>query len=64
MGINTINITIGMIMEYFTVEARHIKINNGKQEFKIIYQQANWWPPISTPNKPTNIQISTGNAEE
>ena len=31
---------IGMIPRYFAIEARCIKINNGKHEFKIIYQQA------------------------
>ena len=31
---------MGRIVEYFTVEAKHIKINNIKHEFRIMYQQS------------------------
>ena len=44
-----------MIPRYFAIEARCIKINNGKYEFKIMYQQATsglHYPPQ------TNQQIS------
>ena len=34
------NTTIDMILRYFIVEAKQSKINNGKYEFKIMYQQA------------------------
>ena len=53
-----------MIPRYFAIEARCIKINNGKHEFKIIYQQATSGLHQSTPSKPTNIQISKRDMEE
>ena len=44
--------TIGMIPRYFAIEARCIKINNGKHEFKII-STSNKWPSSIHP-KQTN----------
>ena len=49
---------------YLGIEARCIKINNGKHEFKIIYQQATSGLHQSTPSKSTNIQISKRDMEE
>ena len=60
------NATTLMILKHFiiTVGSEQVKMDNGKHKCRVILQQADWWPSLSTPNRLMSIQIFTRDVKE